>query len=202
VPGRSPCVAMNKIRLHGLRCNATSLACRGCGGQRLAEGAGDAPSSAVPILFSGQVQPAYICLPSARMAARVVLAPTPNGLTGRRATFTPPDNGKLALSAGVAPASDRLGDECLSSSATAAFGNGRSSRTFTCDLPVPSRALWIVSYALRNWRIRRGSHPQPSRRQRVAPLIELRIRNSLPSRSLAGRKARPTFAEASLGSLR
>ena len=27
------------------------------------------------------------------------------------------------------------------------------------------------------WRIRRGSHPQPSRRQRVAPLIELRIRN-------------------------
>ena len=29
------------------------------------------------------------------------------------------------------------------------------------------------------WRIRRGSHPQPSRRQRVAPLIELRIRNGV-----------------------
>ena len=27
------------------------------------------------------------------MAARVGLAPTPNGLTGRRATFTPPGNG-------------------------------------------------------------------------------------------------------------
>jgi hypothetical protein len=30
----------------------------------LAEGAGNAPASAMPILFSGQVQPAYICLPS------------------------------------------------------------------------------------------------------------------------------------------
>jgi hypothetical protein len=30
----------------------------------LAEGVGNAPTSAMPILFSGQVQPAYICLPS------------------------------------------------------------------------------------------------------------------------------------------
>ena len=79
-------------------------------------GAGNAPASAMPILFSGQVQPAYICLPSLnaewrmqseeclersaffilpsafKMAARVGLAPTPNGLTGRRATFTLPGN--------------------------------------------------------------------------------------------------------------
>ena len=33
-------------------------------GLKLAEGVGNAPTSAVPILFSGQVQPAYICLPS------------------------------------------------------------------------------------------------------------------------------------------
>jgi hypothetical protein len=32
--------------------------------RRLAEGVGNAPTSAMPILFSGQVQPAYICLPS------------------------------------------------------------------------------------------------------------------------------------------
>ena len=54
-------------------------------------------------LFSRQVQPAYICLPSTnwvaepkpvgrRLAARVGLAPTPNGLTGRRATLTLPGN--------------------------------------------------------------------------------------------------------------
>ena len=30
----------------------------------MAEGVGNAPTSAVPILFSGQVQPACICLPS------------------------------------------------------------------------------------------------------------------------------------------
>src|ERR1700748_1474708 len=31
---------------------------------QLAESAGNAPPSAIPILFSRQVQPAYICLPS------------------------------------------------------------------------------------------------------------------------------------------
>jgi hypothetical protein len=30
----------------------------------VAEGVGNAPTSAMPILFSRQVQPAYICLPS------------------------------------------------------------------------------------------------------------------------------------------
>ena len=58
----------------------------------VAEGVGNAPTSAVPILFSGQVQPAYICLPS-KLAARVGLAPTPPGLTGRRATLTLSGNG-------------------------------------------------------------------------------------------------------------
>jgi hypothetical protein len=33
-------------------------------GKKLAEGAGNAPTSVMPILFSRQVQPAYICLPS------------------------------------------------------------------------------------------------------------------------------------------
>jgi hypothetical protein len=140
----------------------------------MAEGSGNAPASAMPILFSGQVQPAYICLPSkndfapkgiriimsgdegagsgfqkklpeavrlteprdlgtvcgnrirrrhhlrhspvqrlCQLAARVGLAPTPNGLTGRRATFTLPGNSELALPAGIAPASVRLEDERL-----------------------------------------------------------------------------------------
>ena len=91
---------------------------------KVAEGASNALAPAMPVLFSRQVQPAYICLPSTkwlaepkplgqRLAARVGLAPTPNGLTGRRATFTPPGSGKLALPAGVAPAWIRLEDEYL-----------------------------------------------------------------------------------------
>src|SRR5437867_10280015 len=48
-----------------------------------------------------------------KLAARVGLAPTPCGLTNRRATLTPPGNLQLALPAGFAPASVRLEDECL-----------------------------------------------------------------------------------------
>src|SRR5437762_8660857 len=36
---------------------------------------------------------------------------------------------------------------------------------------------------IENWRTRRELHPQPSRRQRAAPLIELRVQNGLPARS-------------------
>jgi hypothetical protein len=35
----------------------------------VAEGVGNAPTSAMPILFSRQVQPAYICLPSIKEVA-------------------------------------------------------------------------------------------------------------------------------------
>ena len=35
-------------------------------GLKLAEGVGNAPTSAMPILSSRQVQPAYICLPSVK----------------------------------------------------------------------------------------------------------------------------------------
>jgi hypothetical protein len=91
----------------------------------------------MPILFSRQVQPAYICLPSLsaecgtrnfwhfedrggsysalrvphsalKLAARVGLAPTPNGLTGRRATLTLPGNKYLALAEGLPPSSPML----------------------------------------------------------------------------------------------
>jgi hypothetical protein len=81
----------------------------------LAEGVGNAPTSAMPILFSGQVQPAYICLPSVKWSGwqelhlrpprseqgRLLLTLHPgigcqtwtrtktSGLTDRRATLTP-----------------------------------------------------------------------------------------------------------------
>ena len=56
-----------------------------------------------------------------KLAARVGLAPTPNGLTDRRATLTLPGNGDLGLPAGVAPALVRLEDERL-----VYFGHGSS----------------------------------------------------------------------------
>ncbi len=50
---------------------------------KLAEGVGNAPTSAMPILFSRQAQPAYICLPSingqgGRSCTCGFLAPNPD----------------------------------------------------------------------------------------------------------------------------
>ena len=42
----------------------------------------------------------------------------------------------------------------------------------------------VGRYTTRLWRTRRELHPQPSRRQRGALLIELRVQNGMPSRSL------------------
>ncbi len=95
---------------------------RGC--RRLAEGVGSAPTSVLtdPVFETGAASlylPAFqnwLAEPKPlgrRLAARVGLAPTPNGLTNRRATLTLPGNGELALPAGVAPASVRLEDERL-----------------------------------------------------------------------------------------
>ncbi len=58
----------------------------------MAEGVGNAPTSAMPILFSRQVQPAYICLPS-KIGCQTWTRTKTSGLTGRRATLTPPGNG-------------------------------------------------------------------------------------------------------------
>jgi hypothetical protein len=43
--------------------------------RKVAEGVGNAPTSVTPILFSRQVQPAYICLPSIKeLAAQAGIA--------------------------------------------------------------------------------------------------------------------------------
>ncbi len=84
-------------------------------GERLAEGVGNAPTSAMPILFSRQVQPApsnaefrmknaefqrvflhsalcirALCIQS---GCQTWTRTKTSGLTGRRATLTPPGNG-------------------------------------------------------------------------------------------------------------
>ena len=110
----------------------------------MAEGVGNAPTSVEtdPVFETGA---ASLYLPAFRkMAVRVGLAPTPNGLTGRRATLTLPGNGaagriptcivplrrrmpdvfdhgsilKLVSAAGVAPAIPRSQAECVGCYAT------------------------------------------------------------------------------------
>ena len=106
-----------------------------------------------PILFSRQVQPAYICLPSHIAECRVrsaefeichrLVSPLciphsalriqngcqawtrtkTSGLTNRRATLTLPGK-SMALPAGLPPASFRLEDGRLVCSATAAIQRG------------------------------------------------------------------------------
>jgi hypothetical protein len=57
---------------------------------------------AAMLLLSGYQPSTFHYQPE--LAARVGLAPTLNGLTGRRATLTPPGKGYLALPAGFPPA--------------------------------------------------------------------------------------------------
>jgi hypothetical protein len=117
----------------------------------------------------------------------------------------------MALPAGFPPALFRLEDGCLMYSATAAIENWsarqdlhlrslgsrpsmlllhhtlsrpdglRKSGRENCGRLHPGNSSAV---RIEKWRTRRELHPQPSRRQRGALLIELRVRNGLPSRSL------------------
>src|SRR5713101_7305721 len=111
------------------------------------------------------------------MAARVGLAPTPCGLTNRRATLTPPGNGAAGRTPTcMVPFRRRMPH---------LFGHGSISN-WSARQDLHLRSLGPKPSALAatlraNWRTRRELHPQPSRRQRGALLIELRVRNGLPS---------------------
>ena len=137
-------------------------------------GSSNAPTPAMPILFSGQVQPAprafgaSLYLPAFRkVAAKVGLAPTPHGVTGRRATLTLPGNGAAGRSSTcMVPFRRRMPH---------VFGHdsnlkiGQRGRTCTCGPSVPGRACCY--YTTRWWRSRWDLHPHSSRRQRVAFLF-------------------------------
>ena len=166
----------------------------------MAEGVGNAPTSAVPILFSRQVQPAYICLPS-KIGCQTWTRTKTSGLTGRRATLTLPGNGaagriptcivpfrrrmphvfghdsnlKLVSAAGIAPAVTRSQAEHVTATPRAvAPANGWRRGLGSVEMKTAFLGTHTPS---KIWRTRRDLHPQPSRRQRVAPLIELRVRN-------------------------
>ena len=69
------------------------------------------------------------------------------------------------------------------------FGHG-SVREWSARQELHLRSLGPRPSALAatlraDWRTRRELHPQPSRRQRGARLIELRVRNGLPGRSFS-----------------
>src|SRR6266568_120656 len=119
------------------------------------------------------------------MAARVGLAPTPCGLTNRRATLTPPGNGAAGRTPTcMVPFRRRMPH---------VFGHGSSSN-WSARQDLHLRSLGPKPSALAatlraDWRTRRELHPQPSRRQRGALLIELRVRK------LACRPKRRTSAQ-------
>ena len=122
-----------------------------------------------------------------------------SGLTGRRATLTPPGNGaadriptcivpfrrrmphmfdhgsnlKLVSAAGLAPAVTRSQAEHVAATLRAvAPANGWRRGLGSVGMETAFLGTHTPSEI---WRTRRDLHPQPSRRQRVAPLIELRI---------------------------
>ena len=127
------------------------------------------------------------------LAARVRLAPTPNGLTGRRATLTLPGNGAAGrISTCIVPLRRRTPD---------VFDHG-STVKWSARQELHLRSLGPKPSALaatlraEEWRTRRDLHPQPSRRQRVAPLIELRVREMVGSAGNAPVVASDRFSDA------
>src|ERR1017187_10871710 len=142
----------------------------------LAEGVGNAPTSAVPILFSRQVQPAYICLPSkigcqGWTRTNTVRFNKPScyfdttwqweiGAAGKTRTCIGSFRRRMPLYLGHG-----------------SIGKWSARQDLHLRSLGPKPSALAATLRAGKWRIRRGSHPQPSRRQRVAPLIELRIRN-------------------------
>ena len=152
------------------------------------------------------------------MAARVGLAPTPCGLTNRRATLTPPGNGaagriptcivpfrrrmphvfdhgsnlKLVSAAGLAPAIPRFQAEHVATTPRA--GSPRWFEVIGTGETLGQNPGNRPRGEIRKWRTRRELHPQPSRRQRGALLIELRVRDGLPGRSPVENETRPRAA--------
>ena len=128
-----------------------------------------------------------------------------SGLTGRRATLTPPGNGaagriltcivpfrrrmpdifdhgsklKLVSAAGIAPAAPRFQAEHVAATPRAVRPGVRGAHRGLVFMGMRDPHTLNLCPAVRfeNWRTRRELHPQPSRRQRAAPLIELRVRN-------------------------
>src|SRR5580765_7652123 len=112
-----------------------------------------------------------------------------SGLTGRRATLTPPGNGAAGrIPTCIVPFRRRMPHVFDHGSK---FEIGRNGRISTCDLPVPRclrtatrRSKDLATFG-KKWRTGRDLHPQPSRRQRVAPLIELRVQMACQAEALA-----------------
>jgi hypothetical protein len=98
-----------------------------------------------------------------------------SGLTGRRATLTPPGNGTAGRTPTcIVPFRRRMPHVFGHGSILKLVGMAGFSPAASWSQAGRSedRATFRI-----NWRTRRELHPQPSRRQRGALLIELRVRN-------------------------
>jgi hypothetical protein len=102
----------------------------------------------------------------------------------------------MALPAGFPPASFRLEGGCLMYSTTAAFENWSARQELHLRSLGPKPSALATRLRAEKWRTRRALHPQPSRRQRVAPLIELRVREMVGSAGNAPVVASDRFNDA------
>ena len=113
------------------------------------------------------------CLP--KLAARVGLAPTPCGLTNRRATLTPPGNGAAGRTLTcIVPLRRRMPDIFDHGSN---MKNGQRGRICTCDPSVPSRVRWLLRYALMKLALSMGLAPTLFPQTTGCFSIQLRERN-------------------------
>src|SRR5213592_2993251 len=84
---------------------------------------------------------------------------------------------KMVSAAGFAPAVTRSQAGHVSATPRAVRPGVLGAHRGLCCMEIagPTHLEPVSRGKNRNWRTRRELHPQPSRRQRVAPLIELRV---------------------------
>jgi hypothetical protein len=135
----------------------------------MAEGVGNAPTSAMPTLFSRQVQPACICLPSVNWSGWGELHSRPPPSEGGRLLLTlHPEFGSQSW---TRTNTVRFNKPSCYFDTTWQFEIGAAGRTSTCIVPFRRRMPHVFGHgSIRKWSERQVFHlrppgPKPGRSQ-------------------------------------
>ena len=110
----------------------------------MAEGVGNAPTSAMPILFSGQVQPAYICLPSVTWSGWRDSHPRPPGSEPGRLLLTL--HPEIGCQGWTRTNTVRFNKPSCYFDTTWQFEIGAAGRTSTCIVPFRRRMPHVFDH--------------------------------------------------------